>query len=253
MKSGLLKVVLAICILAIASLACGLAVPGLSDPPATAIPVATTGSGGSQGNQNQVPTGNDNGGGNTQPSGQKLFSDNFEGRNSNWGVGSDADYNVQYVNGALQLQIFATNMKVYSGPNDATYENIRIEADAVNTGTDPKAAFGLLCNQQIITDQFYFAYITPSGGYGIVKAMFVEDDVELISGTSDLIPRNAGSYHIGLDCANGTMTLYVNGQKIDSGTDSDYANGMVGVIAWSGDVSSGTTVTFDNYVVISLP
>ncbi|MBI5297093.1 MAG: hypothetical protein HY869_16575 [Chloroflexi bacterium] len=184
----------------------------------------------------------------------KLLSDSFESRSSNWGVGTDTDYEVQYVDDALQFKVTATNMKVYSRPNGTSYTDVHIEVDAANQGSDPNAALGVFCNQQVIDDQFYFGYVTPSGEYGIVKSVFINDDVELTSGKSDLIPQNAPSYHIGFDCAaNGTMTLYVNGQQVATASDTEYPAGLVGVIAWSGEVESGTIVSFDNYVLTKLP
>ncbi len=252
MKSGSLKVVYAVAILALVSVACGAVVPNVTvptldiQPPATqVVPVAT---------QVIPPTAQVD----VQPTADagetKLLSDSFEGRSSNWGVGTDSDYEVQYVDGALQFKVIATNMKVYSRPNGTTYKGVHIEVDAANQGSDPNAAFGVLCNQQVIDDQFYFGYVTPSGEYGIVKSVFINDDVELTSGKSDLIPQNAPVYRVGFDCAaNGAMTLYVNGQQVATASDTEYGGGMVGAIAWSGDVEAGTTVSFDNYVLTELP
>jgi hypothetical protein len=252
MKSNLFKFVSAISVLALAAMACGLVTPGGSGLPT--ISTAVSGGGDSGGNgidvqPTQPPA--DNGGGS---GGKKLLSDNFESRSSNWGVGDDTDYSVQYVDGALQFKIIASNMKVYSGPNGTDYKNVHIEVDAISSGSDSKAAFGILCNQQVINDEFYFGYITASGEYGIVKAVFIDDDVELTSGKSDLIPQNAASYRVGFDCAaDGTMTLSVNGQQIATASDTEYSGGLVGAIAWSGDVESGTIVSFDNFVVSELP
>ena len=247
MKSGLLKGIGAIAVLALVSMACGAAVPTIAvstvDIQAIATQIVPVDNGGDS--QPQSPA--DNGGG-------QLLSDNFESRSSKWGVGTDTDYEVQYVDGALQIKVVPANMKVYSGPNGTTYKGIHIEADAINQGSDPKAAFGVLCNQQVISDEFYFGYVTPSGEYGIVKSVFINDDVELTSGTTDLISKDASTYRVGMDCAaDGAMTLYVNGQQVATASDTEYAGGMVGVIAWSGDVESGTTVSFDNYVITQLP
>lgn len=256
MKSGLSKIVYAITALALASMACGAILPKTAVPtvdiqptanivPPTAtqvVPVATQ----------VVPE--DTAEPTAEAGGDKLLSDSFEGRSSNWGVGTDTDYEVQYVDDALQFKIMATNMKVYSSPNGTTYKHVHIEVDALNQGSDPNTAFGVFCNQQVIDDQFYFGYVTPSGEYGIVKSVFINDDVELTSGKSDLIPLNAPVYRIGFDCAsNGAMTLYVNGQQVASASDTEYGGGMVGAIAWSGDIESGTMVSFDNYLLAQLP
>lgn len=244
MKSGLLKVLFAITILALVSMACGVVVPNVAVPTVALNPTAITMP------TQIVPV-------DTQPvdnGGNKLLSDNFESRSSNWGVGTDTDYEVQYVDGALQFKISAVNMKVYSGPNGTSYKGVHVETDVASTGSDPDSAFGILCNQQVINDEFYFGYVTPSGEYGIVKSVFINDDVELTSGSSDLIPHDAPSYHIGMDCAaDGTMTLYVNGQQVATASDTEYSGGMVGTITWSGDIESGTIVSFDNYSIAQLP
>ncbi len=247
MKSGLLKGIGAIAVLALVSMACGAAVPTIAVPTVDIQAITTQIVPVDNGGDSQPQSPADNGGG-------QLLSDNFESRSSKWGVGTDTDYEVQYVDGALQIKVVPANMKVYSGPNGTTYKDIHIEADAINQGSDPKAAFGVLCNQQVISDEFYFGYVTPSGEYGIVKSVFINDDVELTSGTTDLISKDASTYRVGMDCAaDGTMTLYVNGQQVATASDTEYAGGMVGVIAWSGDVESGTTVSFDNYVITQLP
>lgn len=248
MKSGLLKVIYAIAILALVSVACGAVVPTITVPTVDIQPIATQVA--PIATQvipvNPEPT--------VEAGGNKLLSDTFNSRSSNWGVGADTDYEVQYVEDALQFKVTATNMKVYSRPNGTTYKDIHIEVDAANQGSDPNAALGVFCNQQVIDDQFYFGYVTPSGEYGIVKSVFINDDVELTAGKSDLIPQNAPVYRIGFDCtSNGAMTLYVNGQQVATASDTEYPAGMVGVIAWSGDVEAGTIVSFDNYAITQLP
>ena len=52
---------------------------------------------------------------------------------------------------------------------------------------------------------------------------------------------------LGLDCSNGSMTLYVNGQQIDSVSDSSYTSGVIGLFAASDDQESGANVTFDDF------
>jgi hypothetical protein len=45
----------------------------------------------------------------------------------------------------------------------------------------------------------------------------------------------------------------VDGQQIDSVTDSSYTTGRVGLITWSGDEAPSADVVFDDFVVTSLP
>lgn len=257
MKKGLFKIVLAISILALAAMACGMALPGGSDgpsnpPPPTPIISGDNGGSGSGSNNND---GGNNNSGNVPPppnGNRPLVQDDFRGRDSNWGTGTDSDSSVEYVDDALKFIVNATNYFVWSTPGDEEYSNVHIEVTVVNSSADPNAAFGIMCNQQFMDDEFYYVYITPSGDYGIVKSMFVEDDVDLATGSSDLIPQNASSYIIGMDCGNGVVTLYVNGQMVDTASDSDYPSGGVALFAWSDEVASGVTVSFDDFIITDL-
>jgi hypothetical protein len=185
-----------------------------------------------------------------------LLEDNFEGSDSNWGTGTDADSSVEYSDGGLRTKIFTQNYFVWSTPNDQDYENVHVEVTVKNNETDSTTAFGVLCHQQAVTDSFYYFVITPGGEYAIAKAALAQTDVFLTNDDqwvqSDTIAQNAASYRVGADCGNGTLALYVDGQQIVSVSDSTYVNGGVGVLVWSGeDVASGD-VTFDDFVVTKL-
>ena len=264
MKTRLFRFVVIVSVLALASLACGLAVPG-SDPtaaPTKTLPVLPTAAGNGNGGNGLGDAGNNNGGinnngannnGGNPPSDRPLFQDDFRGRDSNWGVGTDADSAVEYVNDALQFILYTTNYFVYSTPGETEYQNIHIEVTVANSSADKNAAFGIMCRQQFMDDEFYYAYITPNGDYGIVMSQFIEDDVDLATGSSDLIPQNAASYRLGFDCGNGVLTLYVNGQQIDTAADATYTGGTVALFAWSDEVPSGVTVSFDDFIITALP
>jgi hypothetical protein len=56
---------------------------------------------------------------------------------------------------------------------------------------------------------------------------------------------------LGLDCGS-TLTLYVNGQQVDTVSDTSYAKGAVGLFAASNKETNGTDVTFDDFVVTKL-
>ncbi|PKN90688.1 MAG: hypothetical protein CVU44_22505 [Chloroflexi bacterium HGW-Chloroflexi-6] len=213
------KVILAIVLLATAALACGLpAIPGLNGP---------------------------------------LLDDNFDGVDQNWGTGTDADSSVEYADGGLRFQLSETLFYVWSSPNDEDYSNVHIEVNVKNNSSDPNAAFGIICNQGVPDTNLYYFAVTSSGEYVIAKGAVAVDDVFLTNddqwAASDLIAKNAPAYRIGADCGNGTLTLYVDGQQIDSVQDSSYSSGNVALFAWSHEVESGTDVTFDDFVITRLP
>lgn len=187
--------------------------------------------------------------------GGALLEDDFSGGDITWGTGTDAESSVEYSNDALKFFINKDLYFVWSTPNDEDYENIHIEVTANNNSNDSTAAFGIICNLQLTNTSYYFA-VTGEGEYAIGKYTFAGDTLLTNGGQwaeSSQIESNAASYRIGADCGNNTLTLYVNGQQIDSVSDSTYTSGNVGLFAWSGEGLDGTDVSFDDFVVTELP
>jgi aerobic-type carbon monoxide dehydrogenase small subunit (CoxS/CutS family) len=100
--------------------------------------------------------------------------------------------------------------------------------------------------------------MTPAGEYAIAKATVDQSDVFLTNNDawapSDLIAKDASSYRVGADCgSNGTLTLYVDGQQIASISDVSYSSGGIAVFTWSGEESTTTNVSFDDFLMVELP
>jgi hypothetical protein len=187
-----------------------------------------------------------------------LFRDDFSGGRNQWGTGTDADSSVEYFEETLNFQIFTTNYSVWTAPNDSDYENVHMEVTVINNGTDSNTAFGFICNQQqFLDDSYYYFVVTPAGEYAIAKAAIGFDDVFLTNndawGSSDLIAKDAASYRIGADCANSTLTLYVDGQEVASVDDTSYTSGGFALFAWSDEDAALTNVSFDDFVMTQLP
>jgi len=241
------RILVAIASLALSVLAC----QAISGGPSSVAPVDTQAPGSTDvpaPAQTEAPTGNSD----------VLFEDDFSTGSDLWGTGTDADSSVEYVDDALNLQIFTTSYIVWTYPNEENYKNIHMEVTVINNGTDSTSAFGLFCDQQHpITDSRYFFAVTPAGQYAIVQSSLARDDVFLTNknkwASSDLIAKNAASYRIGADCGNGKLTLYVDGQQIDSVDDSTYTTGGIALFAWSRKDTKTTNVSFDDFVMTSLP
>jgi hypothetical protein len=99
--------------------------------------------------------------------------------------------------------------------------------------------------------------MTPAGQYAIAKAVAGQNDIFLTNNdqwaSSNAIKSNASSYRIGADCGNGVLTFYVDGQQIDSVSDSTYESGGVGLFTWSGKEGTVTNVSFDDFLMTQLP
>lgn len=184
-----------------------------------------------------------------------LLADDFSGNDTAWGTSTDADSSVEYSNDALKFLVNRDLYFVWSTPNDEDYENIHVEVTAMNNSTDPTGAFGIICHLQITDTSYYFA-VTGAGEYAIGKYTFAGDTLLTNNGQwgeSSKIAANADSYRLGADCGNNNLTLYVDGQQVDSVSDNTYTSGNVGLFAWSGEQTNGTEVSFDDFVVRKLP
>ena len=187
--------------------------------------------------------------------GDVLLQDDFS--SIGWGTGTDSDSSVEYADGKLQMIVNTKNWFVWSTPNDQDYQNVHMEVTAINNDTDPTTAFGIMCNQQTVDDSFYYFAITPAGQYAIAEASLAASDVFLTNEDkweySDLIKKNADSYRIEADCANGTLTLYVDGQQLASVQDDTYTSGGVALFTWSGEEATSANVSFDDFLMTGMP
>jgi hypothetical protein len=181
-----------------------------------------------------------------------LPKDNFSSSSSGWGTGTDEYSSVEYSGGGLQMKVFEPFYITWSKPNSESYENVHLEVDVKNQSSDPEAFFGFICNEQGLTKSFYYAGVSPDGYYAFIKASLALDDVILKKGTSTVVENSASSMRLGMDCSNGSMTLYVNGQAIDSVSDSTYTSGAVGLFAATESLQNGANVIFDNFAMKKL-
>lgn len=221
------RIIFAICVLTLAALACNAVTGGGEDPT----------------------------GATSTPSPVVLLSDDFS--SARWGTGTDTDSSVEYANNALQMIVYTKSYFVWSTPNAENYQNIHVEVTAINNDTDPSTYFGIICNMQDSSNNFYYFAITPDGQYAISRATDGQDDVFLTNNdewaSSDLIAADAASYRVGADCGSGTLTLYVDGQQIASVADASYVNGGVALFTSSSDNSTTTDVSFDDFLMTALP
>jgi serine/threonine protein kinase len=189
------------------------------------------------------------------PIGETLLEDDFSD-SSIWGILDEATASVQYNANSLRMRVFRENWIVWSTPGGEYYQSLHAEVTARNNDGEPTTAFGILCHQQEAASSYYYSVVTPTGDYVIGMAKEGEDDVFFTNngqwGASSFVASGAASHRVGMDCANGVLSLYVDGQLIDSAYDSTYAGGSVGLIIWSGANVSSADVSFDDFLLQSL-
>ncbi|MBL8064063.1 MAG: serine/threonine protein kinase [Anaerolineales bacterium] len=186
-----------------------------------------------------------------------ILEDDFSNADGPWGTINDLDSFVQYENDSLRMIVQTKNWFVWTSPNSNAYRNVHLEATFINNGTDKYTAFGLMCDQQGDGQAMYYFAVTPAGQYVIARVDSGVLDNFLTNndqwGFSSLIPQNASSYRVAADCGNGVLTLYVDGQMVDSVTDSTYTSGRVGVVVWSAIEASKTDMSIDDFLLSDLP
>ena len=184
-----------------------------------------------------------------------LLEDDFSDSDSGWGTGTDSDSGVEYEDGVLRMTAFRDYYFTWSTPDEADYRNVHIEVTVNNETADARLGFGVICNQQVVDSSFNYFAVTNDGEYAIARAQVGSEDLFLTNNdewaASDAIPAGAPTYRIGADCNEGELTLYVNGQKVDSVSDSTFTEGGVGLFLWSGDKPSGA-ISYDDFRMTSI-
>jgi len=186
---------------------------------------------------------------------ETLLEDDFSD-DSIWGTLDETTATIGYDDKTLRVKIFEKNWIVWTTPNEENYENIHTEVTVYNNDGESTTAFGIICYQQDTTSSYYYVVMAPSGEYAIAKTSDENRDFFLTNNNqwakSTSIKKNASSYRVGMDCGNGTLALYVDGQLIDSVSDSTYTSGIVGLVIWSGENASSADISFDDFTVTSL-
>jgi hypothetical protein len=184
----------------------------------------------------------------TTPSGI-LFSDDFSDTSKKWDQYADSSHTTDYYNNAYRIIVNDKETDTWANPGNESFIDTRIEVDATKNGGPDDNDFGIICRYTDV-DKFYYGIISSDGYYSIMK-MTSDNGIFLGRDSmheSDKINQGAATNHIRFDCVGSTLTLYVNGFKIDQQIDTDYTTGNIGLI--SGSLGSGgTDILFDNFFV----
>ena len=185
----------------------------------------------------------------TQESSNVLFYDDFSDSSSGWDSVRDADGMTDYDGGAYRIQVLKPDYDFWANPG-LSFTDTRIEVDATKQGGPDDNDFGVIC-RYVDTNNFYFLVISSDGYYGIGKVL---DGEHILIDMDNMLPtdhvkQGSVSNAIRADCVGSTLSLYVNGQFVDSKNDSSFTSGDVGLMAGTFN-TPGTDIAFDNYNVL---
>ncbi|MGQ0602010.1 MAG: hypothetical protein ACT4QE_09985 [Anaerolineales bacterium] len=177
-----------------------------------------------------------------------LLVDDFSDPSSGWATGADTDGSLDYERGQYAFRVQTGSYFTWGNLSRREFDNVRIEVEVDNQSASTEPTFGVICHYQDSAN-FYYAGFGSDGYYAIVRS---EDGADTFLSAeraewapSDAITTNADAYTLAVECANGTITLQVDGAVIASAEDATFASGQIGLFVLTFDQPEAH-VRFDN-------
>lgn len=179
--------------------------------------------------------------------GKLLYGENFDNNYANWWTGTAALEQEGDVDGALTL---ATRMQDRSFTVSCTlcgpFQNFYYEADTRFVSGPLDYGYGLAFRGTSDMTSTYTFSISGSGHYNVSK--FQGGWTYVIPWTESAAIKKQGENKLGVECRGSACHFYINGQKVNSATDSSLSGQFIGVIVANTDVQAA----FDNVRVWTL-
>ena len=178
-----------------------------------------------------------------------LFQDDFSRTGSGWDrVSSDlgeTDYGDDY----YRIYVNDTQVDYWANPGK-NFTDVVVSVEATKVGGPDDNDFGVIC-RYMDEYNFYFFLGSSDGYYAIGKwangEQLILGQDQLMP--TDAIVQGNSTNTIQASCVGSTLTLAINGETVTSITDSDFTEGDVGLIAGTYD-TPGTDIHFDNFKVM---
>lgn len=186
-------------------------------------------------------------------SGSILFQDDFSKPANGW-MAAKTDYaEFAYLDGEYRILLNKPDFNTYSLLPKQSFNNCSVEVDVRLAAGPSNGVFGILCRaeatEQTVQKAYVFA-IRTDGFYAILKRTSPTFwDAIAYGKESKAIKSGNVVNHLRADCSGGTLTLYVNGEKLLEKTDAAFKAGQVGLAVTTQPKSEPLDVRFDNFVV----
>lgn len=192
------------------------------------------------------------------PAPQALFVDKFADNSQGWDVTNQKGYSSTISNNVLTLK--EANKKVYPMviPTRKSYDDFVMTATVTLVKGDENDSAGVLVRAGSDRNQGYYVDIYGDNTYDIAKVYSdggSDNKVsELISPTSSPALNERGTANtIRLIVKGSTLVLYLNDQKVNSVTDSNFSSGPAYLFAENGNTSDGVVATFSRVEIDAAP
>lgn len=180
-----------------------------------------------------------------------LFRDDFDQPRSGWGTDQRYRFERGYWEGEYFIALLQPNWFTWAYPGQR-FADVSVEVD-VYLGSGPEEGhFGVLC-RHVDPGNFYYFAVSPDGFYGIFRRVDGGGLEVLTGGGSGMVfspaIRTGGqTNHVLAICQGDELTLYANGELLETIADDTFARGDVGIGAASGPAGD-VLVQFDNFLV----
>lgn len=178
--------------------------------------------------------------------GEVWFSDDFSNKDGDWYEFSSDNSASAYENGYYTINVKNPMYAQWNLPR--AFEgigNARVEVDARLMSGPDKGDFGIICGYKN-NSNFHVLAIANDGYAEILRWVDGDDDI-FASKENAFTP--AEEYHLAAICADGQLSLSVNGVEVLSAS-SEYLDDMGQVGLYGGTFDEGFAVyAFDNFVV----
>ncbi len=182
---------------------------------------------------------------------ETRFRDDFEDSRSGWGTHEGAEFNRGYKEGEYYIELDEPNWFAWAYP-DAQFDDASVEVNAYLSSGSQDGHFGVLCRYKD-EDNFYYFAISADGYYAIFRREN-GSDLTIITGdgegmTHSTAIRTGGQINnIQAVCQGDDLSLYVNGELLETVNDDTHAQGDVGLGAGSGP-DGDAHIRFDDLTV----
>ena len=187
----------------------------------------------------------------TQDDGRSpLFQDGFENSHSGWGEDEGEKFGRGYEEDEYFVELYEPNWFAWAYPGKR-FDDVNVEVDAYLASGSQDGHFGLLC-RHVNPDNFYYFAISADGYYAIFRR--VDGDLEVLTASgggmafSPAIRTGGQTNRILAVCQGEELSLYVNGELLETVADDTHARGDVGIGAGSGP-GGAVRIQFDDFSV----
>lgn len=180
-----------------------------------------------------------------------LYEDAFvPGEAGRWLIEADNLAWSAIVNEQMVIAVDAPNLVQYAALDGQTFSDFVLEVDATLVDGNPESSYGVLF-RMAGPQQFYRFEVTGNGLYAVERYDGGDSWTRLTAGwvESPAISQGLGGRnHLRLEANGATLTFAVNGEPLDSFSDTAYAAGGVALDAGT-FARPGVQVAFDNLVI----